>query len=117
VHGARNDVDAKRVAFKIANSPLVKTAIFGKDPNWGRIMASAGAAGVRFIPSRVDIYFDNVCVAKNGVSANNDRDAKRVMQKKRYTIDINLKIGRGNFSVLTKDLTYDYVRINASYKS
>lgn len=117
VDGARTLMDAKKIAYKIGNSPLVKTAIYGKNPNCGRIMASAGSAEVDFNPEIIDIYFDNVRVVKNGVITHNDSRAKKIMEKKEYTIRINLNSGNANFSILTTDLTYEYISINASYKS
>lgn len=117
VKGAKKISDAKKIAYRVGNSPLVKTAIYGKDPNWGRIMASAGSAGVYFNPLNVDIYFDNVQVVRRGISAENDEIARKVMKKKKYTITINMNSGNQSFFILTTDLTYEYVRINASYKS
>lgn len=117
VIGAKTEDDAKKIAYKIGNSPLVKTAIYGRDPNWGRIIASAGASGVKFDPAKIEIYFDNIQVVKNGVSFQNDSSAKKIMGKKSYTIRINLNSGNASFSILTTDLTYEYIRINSAYKS
>ncbi len=117
VRGARTISNKKKIAYKIGNSPLVKTAIFGRDPNWGRIMASAGSAGVRFDPGKVDIYFDSIQVVKNGISAQNDKRARKVMEKKNYTITLNLNSGTNGFYILTTDLTHEYIRVNASYKT
>lgn len=117
VKSAKTESDAKRIAYKIANSPLVKTALYGKDPNWGRIMAAAGASGTRFDPEKIDIFFNNVQVVQKGIGTGNDSTAKKVMEKKNYTITIDLHEGKREFSVYTTDLTYEYIRINASYKS
>ncbi|MBF0316542.1 MAG: bifunctional glutamate N-acetyltransferase/amino-acid acetyltransferase ArgJ [Nitrospirae bacterium] len=118
VVGARTDGDANRLARSVANSLLVKTAIYGGDANWGRIMAAIGYSGVEFDPGVVDVYFDDVLVVKNGHGANNDSLAYEVFNKKSdliITIDINT--GGGSAKIFTCDLTEDYVKINAHYRS
>ncbi|KJU85987.1 glutamate N-acetyltransferase/amino-acid acetyltransferase [Candidatus Magnetobacterium bavaricum] len=118
VVGATTDGDANRLARTVANSMLVKTAIYGADANWGRIMAAIGYSGVVFDPGVVDVYFDDVLVVKNGYGANNDSQASEVFNKKDdlvITIDINA--GEGSAKIFTCDLTEDYVRINAHYRS
>jgi glutamate N-acetyltransferase/amino-acid N-acetyltransferase len=117
VKGAKTLAEAKKIAYSVGNSPLVKTAIYGRDPNWGRIMASIGATGLKFNPAGVDIYFDSVQVVKKGVSAKNDEKARIIMGNKKYTIRIDLNSGQRSFFIFTTDLTYGYVKINASYKS
>lgn len=119
VKGASDDRDARQVAYTIANSPLVKTALFGEDANWGRIMAAVGRAGVPVNPETIDISFDNVCVVKDGQGCGKETegDAAAVLQTDRFTITVSLKMGGGGATVHTCDLSTDYVRINADYRS
>jgi glutamate N-acetyltransferase/amino-acid N-acetyltransferase len=118
VKGARTDAEALRVARKIANSLLVKTALFGRDPNWGRIIQALGAAGVRLRPERVSISVGGVPMLRRGArveSAAGLRRAERAMGEKRVLLEIGLGLGPGKAHVLTTDLSYEYVRINAEY--
>jgi glutamate N-acetyltransferase/amino-acid N-acetyltransferase len=119
VRGARNVREAEKVAFRVAHSPLVKTAFFGQDPNWGRIMAAAGNAGVAFDPQKVSIFFDDVMVVENGISARGAGEEKqrKVLQQEEFTVTVDLHAGSAQASVLTTDLSYDYVKINASYRT
>jgi glutamate N-acetyltransferase/amino-acid N-acetyltransferase len=116
VRGAKNKRMAERMAFRVAHSPLVKTAFFGQDPNWGRIMAAIGDAGVAFDPQRVSILFNDVTVVEHGVSANATEERQRkVLQQEEFMVTIDLHAGTAQASVLTTDLSYDYVKINAAY--
>jgi glutamate N-acetyltransferase/amino-acid N-acetyltransferase len=117
VRGAKNVREAERVASRVARSPLVKTAFFGQDPNWGRIMAAAGDAGVAFDPGKISVSFDDLMVVKNGVSAPGAEEEKqrKVLQQDEFIVTIDLHAGKAQASVLTTDLSYDYVKINASY--
>lgn len=119
VRGCRDEKAAEALAFKVACSPLVKTAFYGQDPNWGRIMAALGAAGISFDPARVSISFDDVPVADGGVAAPraNERQQRMVMQRERFTVTIDLHSGKGEASVLTTDLSEEYIRINAAYRT
>nr|AIM41276.1 bifunctional ornithine acetyltransferase/N-acetylglutamate synthase [Candidatus Magnetobacterium casensis] len=117
VAGASSDADANRLARTVANSLLVKTAICGGDANWGRIMAAIGYSGVAFDPNCVDVYFDDVLVVKDGYGANNDSMAYEVFKKNDIVITINMNAGQGAAKIFTCDLTEDYVRINAHYRS
>jgi glutamate N-acetyltransferase/amino-acid N-acetyltransferase len=119
VRGGRNVREAEKVAFRVAHSPLVKTAFFGQDPNWGRIMAAAGNAGVAFDPQKVSIFFDDVMVVENGISARGTGEEKqrKVLQQEEFTVTIDLHAGSAQASILTTDLSYDYVKINASYST
>jgi glutamate N-acetyltransferase/amino-acid N-acetyltransferase len=119
VQGAKNIHEAKRVAFRVAHSPLVKTAFFGQDPNWGRIMAAVGAAGVAFDPHKVSIFFDDVAVVEEGIAAPHASEEKqrKILQQEEFRVTINLHAGGAQASVLTTDLSYDYVKINASYST
>ncbi|MFH0787793.1 MAG: bifunctional ornithine acetyltransferase/N-acetylglutamate synthase, partial [Pseudomonadota bacterium] len=102
-----------------ANSPLVKTALFGQDANWGRIMAALGRSGVSFDPNRVDIYFDAIQVVKNGISQGTKAEvlAGEILKKPVLTIRIHLHQGTIKTSVYTCDLSLEYVRINADYRT
>ena len=116
VHGAANDADADAIAKTIANSPLVKTAIFGNDPNWGRILAAAGRAGVNFNPNAVDLDLANIPVVRNGQPVTFDKPtASAAMKTDEVVIALSLSEGEGEAVAWTCDFSYDYVRINADY--
>ena len=119
VKGAATGSDARRIADTVANSSLVKTALFGEDANWGRILAAAGRSGVEFDPERTDIYFDDVRMVHNGMGSSKavEADATAVLKKAEFAITINLNLGKGESSVLTCDLSVEYVKINADYRS
>jgi len=120
VKGARSDADARRVADTVANSSLVKTAFFGQDANWGRIMAAAGRAGVDLSPDAVDIFFDDVQMVKNGMGCGPEaeRKASGVLKQPAICLGIDLNTGgTGAASVLTCDLSVEYVKINADYRT
>ncbi|MEO5356328.1 MAG: bifunctional glutamate N-acetyltransferase/amino-acid acetyltransferase ArgJ [Nitrospirae bacterium YQR-1] len=117
VKGAPDSESARAVAGKIADSPLVKTAIYGHDANWGRIMAAMGTSDVHFDPLRVDIYFNKAKVVKNGLSADNDSAATEVLKEKEIHITVNLNMGKKAAKVRTCDLTEGYIRINAEYRT
>ena len=117
--GAKTLEEARRGAKKVANSLLVKTALFGEDPNWGRIMATLGAAGIRFDPEKVAIDVCGIRIVEGGLATGRDRErqAKRRLKRKEIDISIDLKAGSSSTKVWTTDLSYDYVKINASYRS
>jgi glutamate N-acetyltransferase/amino-acid N-acetyltransferase len=119
VQGAPSDQDARRIADTVAESPLVKTALFGEDANWGRILGAAGRAGVHFDPERVDVYFDDVQMVAGGVGcgAAAEVEATAVLKQAELQIRLDLNMGQGSASVLTCDFSIDYVRINADYRS
>jgi glutamate N-acetyltransferase/amino-acid N-acetyltransferase len=119
VRGAADTVSARRIADTVANSPLVKTAFFGEDANWGRILAAAGRSGVAFAPERVDVFFDDVQMVKAGVGcgADAEQEAAEVLRRPEFTVVLDLHAGRSAASVLTCDFSLDYVRINADYRS
>ncbi len=118
VEGSRSVDEAKRVAFAVANSKLVKTAFFGADPNFGRIMAAIGYAGVPLNPGRVDVSFDSVKVVRRGVGINSsERSAARVLRRASFTVRIHLHQGKGSASVWTSDLGHEYIRINSAYRT
>jgi glutamate N-acetyltransferase/amino-acid N-acetyltransferase len=117
VKGSKGIRAAEQLAFGVAHSPLVKTAFFGQDPNWGRIMAALGYAGIAFDPQKVSIFFDDVLVVEHGVSAPGvtEEQQRRVLQREEFTVTIDLHAGSAQASILTTDLSTDYVKINASY--
>jgi glutamate N-acetyltransferase/amino-acid N-acetyltransferase len=117
--GARNREDAKKAAYAIAHSPLVKTAFFGEDANWGRILCALGHCGARMDPNRIDVFFDKAPIVINGmgVGARLEKKASQMIKKKSFKVAVHLHQGKGQFSVLTTDLSLDYVKINASYRS
>ena len=119
VCGAREDADAERMARTVANSNLVKTAFFGEDANWGRIIAAMGRSGVRFNPDVVDIAFNDAVIVRNGIAVggNSEEEADRVLKEKAFTVCIDLKEGNGCEEVYTCDFSVDYVKINADYRS
>lgn len=116
VTGAPDTGGAHRAARTVAESPLVKTAIFGGDPNWGRIAAALGRSGVPFDPDRLRIWVGGLLLFENGMPAAFDqRDAERRFKEKVITIRADLGAGRAEAEVYTCDLSYDYVKINAEY--
>jgi glutamate N-acetyltransferase/amino-acid N-acetyltransferase len=118
VCGARTGSDAERIARAIANSPLVKTAIAGADPNWGRILCAAGYSGARFDPARVDIRVNDVYLCRRGLDARFDEAAaKRELDRKELALRVDLHQGKGEVRMWTCDLTHDYITINASYRT
>ena len=119
VSGARNSAEAERAARRIANSVLVKTAIFGRDPNWGRILQTVGAARVRLKLDRTEVSLGGVSVFRNGAPTGRAarRRAARRLEASEVEVSICLGVGRGEAEVWSCDLTYDYVRINAEYTS
>lgn len=119
VSGAVTDADARKVARSIANSPLVKTAIAGEDPNWGRIVMAVGKSGAQADRDRLTIRFGDILVAENGwVAETYSEDAGAgYMQNAELLIDVDLGLGQGNSTMWTCDLTHGYIKINADYRS
>jgi len=119
VDGAPSEHDALVVARSIATSALVKTAFFGADANWGRIIAAAGYAGVALDPERISIRFDNVPMVRDGLGLGPDQEAQAtlVMKQAEFTVTVDLGLGSSSAWYHTSDLGYEYVRINADYRS
>lgn len=117
VKGARSSADAKRCAAAIANSNLVKTAIYGGDVNWGRVMAAAGYSGIYIREEKTDIYFGRVKVVSKGISTGKDKDASKILNSRDVRIVLNLNAGKASARVLTCDLTEEYIKVNAHYKT
>jgi len=119
VTGAVSVGEAKQAAMAVANSSLVKTAFFGQDANWGRILAAVGYSGAMVDPDRVDLLFDDVLMARGGIFAGGDAEARgsQVLRNKEFAVTVDLKLGEGRATVYTSDLSYDYVKINADYRT
>jgi glutamate N-acetyltransferase / amino-acid N-acetyltransferase len=119
VCGAKENSDAEKMARTVANSSLVKTAFFGEDANWGRILGALGRSGVRFNPERVDIAFGDVLLVKDGAAAGTEAEEKaaKVLKLKNFSVCIDLKDGAGCEEIYTCDLSMDYIKINANYRS
>jgi glutamate N-acetyltransferase/amino-acid N-acetyltransferase len=116
VGGAATEADAKQVALTVANSPLVKTAIFGRDPNWGRIAMAAGRAGVEFEPSGLSFSLGGIEMFRNGEPVNFDlATAEAALAEENIVISIQLGQGTAAWTAWTCDFSYDYVKINAEY--
>ena len=116
---SKNEKDAKKIAFTIANSPLVKTAIAGEDPNWGRIIMAIGKSGVNINLKKLSINFGNIKVIDKGQLVSNYKEMEVANYMKEYAIDIsiNLNMGLKKFTAYTMDLTKRYIEINADYRS
>ena len=119
VKKCKTDNDAKKIAFSIANSPLVKTAIAGQDPNWGRIIMAIGKAGVIINLDKLSIKFGNFIIIQNGkLNTNYDENyVSDYMKNDHIDIEVDISIGSKNFKAYTMDLTKKYIEINADYRS
>jgi glutamate N-acetyltransferase/amino-acid N-acetyltransferase len=120
VYGGASEAECEQVAFTIAHSPLVKTALFAGDPNWGRILAAVGRAGVEAMDlEAVSIYLDEVCIVQNGARAADytEEQGQAVMAQPELSVKVDLGRGTEQVRVWTCDLSYDYVRINAEYRT
>jgi len=119
VSGATTVAQARQVAQTIATSNLVKTALFGEDANWGRVMAAIGRAGVPIIPSKLNLSFDGVPMVQRGMGLGfvAEQRIAKVFRQKEFTIAVGLGQGHHRAHIWTTDLSFDYVRINASYRS
>ncbi len=119
VSGAASDEDAELIVRAIGNSPLVKTALFGEDPNWGRIVAAAGRSGAEFDPEQLTLSFGKVIVFEKGKPVAGDLDAllEPIMRKQDIDVIITLGDGNGSSMLQASDLTKEYISINADYRS
>jgi glutamate N-acetyltransferase / amino-acid N-acetyltransferase len=120
MEGGKDEAECKKIGYAIAHSPLVKTAFFASDPNLGRILAAIGYAGVADLDvEKLKLYLDEVLVAENGgrAASYQEEDGQRVMQQSDITIRVVLNRGAVNATLWTCDFSYDYVKINASYRS
>jgi len=115
----KNEIDAKKIAFSVANSPLVKTAIAGEDPNWGRVIMAIGKAGPKINLNKLLIKFGNIVIVDGG-KLNESYDEKltaKYMRGENIEINIDIFTGKKNFTVYTMDLNKKYIEINADYRS
>ncbi len=119
VENCKNENDAKKLAFSIANSPLVKTAIAGEDPNWGRIIMAIGKAGIQFNSEKLSIKFGKLNIVQNGKLAvsYNEEEASNYMKNDNIEINVDIMVGSKNFTAYTMDFTKKYIEINADYRS
>lgn len=116
MRGARSAADADRIARQIANSPLVKTAFFGCDPNFGRIVMAAGKAGVALDLERLEVRMAGIPIASHGALHTDALAAAAArMKDPEFALTIDLKLGKARASIVTCDFSYDYVKINAEY--
>jgi len=116
--GASSEEDAYKIVCSVAKSPLVKTAIFGEDANWGRIITAAGYSGANFDPTKVDIYLGDLLVCKDGCGLPFDEEqAKNILKKEEIKITIDLNLNNFSDRMWTCDFSYDYIKINGSYRS
>ena len=117
VKGARTENEAESAARAVANSNLVKTAFFGEDANWGRILAAVGYSGIDFSPEKTEIFLETLPVYAGTGVAFNEQTAKDILQQKEIEVIIDLKQGKEEVTIWTCDLSFDYVKINGSYRT
>ena len=115
VENARSPEEGKRVAYRVANSLLVKTAFYGEDANWGRILAAVGQTGAHLDPERIDILFDDVLLVKNSICTGALARARDILKQEEFRVTINLHSGSAKAEVATTDITSEYVKINSAY--
>ena len=120
ITGAKTNEDAEKVAKKLADSLLVKTAFFGQDPNWGRIAMAIGASGVFVSEEKLSIYYNDLPIFVQGKNLWNDEVEKKafeIMKNKQFVINCDLGLGDGSFTSYSSDIGYKYVQINSEYRS
>ena len=119
VKKCKNEIDAKKIAFSISNSPLVKTAIAGEDPNWGRIIMAIGKAGPKINLKKLSINFGKIKVVIDGKLDQNydEKVVANYMKNKNIDLDVEISTGIKSFTAYTMDLTNEYIKINADYRS
>ena len=119
VKNCKTEEDAKKVSFSIANSPLVKTAIAGEDPNWGRIIMAIGKADVNLNPNKISIKLGDISIIENGklLSSYNEYEAADYMKGEKIDLLVNLNLGKKDFTSYTMDLTKKYIEINSDYRT
>jgi glutamate N-acetyltransferase/amino-acid N-acetyltransferase len=119
VKGARSKPDAHKIADTVANSPLFKTALFGEDANWGRILGAVGRAGIPVDPEKIDIFFGSVQMVRSGFGCGKEAEAEatRVLKQDEFTVTVDLNLGQETETVYTCDFSIDYVKINADYRT
>ena len=119
VKNCKTEEDAKKISFSIANSPLVKTAIAGEDPNWGRIIMAIGKANVNLNPNKIQIKFGNITIIENGKlsSSYKETEVAKYMKEEKIDLFVNLNQGKKEFTSYTMDLTKKYIEINSDYRT
>jgi glutamate N-acetyltransferase / amino-acid N-acetyltransferase len=119
VVNANTEQDARDVAYTVAHSPLVKTALFASDPNWGRILAAVGRSGVDMDIDNIEIHLGDVCIVENGGRSKSytEEQGQKVMAEEEINITVDMKSGNASARIWTSDLSYDYVKINAEYRT
>lgn len=117
VKGTRNEKDAEKIARTLGSSLLVKTALYGEDANWGRVLAAAGRAGVKFDPLKVDLYFGDYKVVRNGIEIMDEDKVNHILKNPSFTITLDLKDGKSSYYVIASDITIDYLKLNAQYRT
>ncbi|MCX7914024.1 MAG: bifunctional glutamate N-acetyltransferase/amino-acid acetyltransferase ArgJ [Thermodesulfovibrionales bacterium] len=117
VLNASTERDAEKIAFSIANSMLVKTALYGNDANWGRIMAAIGYSGGKIREHKIDIYLNGLKIVEKGIGTGRDLEANEALKNREIFLKVDLNIGSASTKVLTCDLSEDYIKINAEYRS
>lgn len=119
IKGAVSAAEAKQAAMAVANSSLVKTAFFGQDANWGRIFAAVGYSGIAVEQLKTDLFFDDVQMVADGLFTGGDAEARgtEVLKKPEFSVTVDLHLGSGSATVYTSDLSYEYVKINADYRT
>jgi glutamate N-acetyltransferase/amino-acid N-acetyltransferase len=119
IEGAPDGESARRVARAVAHSPLVKTAFFGEDVNWGRILAAVGYSGVQVEPNKIDLYYDQVQLVRLGCGLGKtaEQEAQEIAREGEFTVRISLGLGEGTAALHTCDLSRDYITINAAYRT
>ncbi|MCI0454848.1 MAG: bifunctional glutamate N-acetyltransferase/amino-acid acetyltransferase ArgJ [Candidatus Dadabacteria bacterium] len=117
VKRTRTKKDAENIARTIGSSLLVKTALYGEDANWGRVLAAAGRAGVKFNPLKVDLYFGNHKVVRNGAEIMDESKVNHILKQPKFPITLDLKSGKSSYFVIASDITMDYLKLNAQYRT
>ncbi|KAF5057648.1 Arginine biosynthesis bifunctional protein ArgJ [anaerobic digester metagenome] len=119
VSGAANMADAQLAARAVGNSPLVKTALYGRDPNWGRIVAALGRSGASFTPEDVVVRIAGLTIFRQGTPVKADWDSLLASALRRDTVDIDIELGAGGaeLTLLASDFTEEYIKINAEYRT
>ena len=120
IKGAKTQQEAEKCAKALSQSLLVKTALFGCDPNWGRIASTIGASGIECSPETLEIYFDDICVYSKGkilFDDINEEKATRILKQDSFKILCDIGLGKESFIAYGCDLGYDYVKINADYRT
>jgi glutamate N-acetyltransferase/amino-acid N-acetyltransferase len=117
VKGARSESDAARAARAVAKSPLAKTSWFGRDPNWGRVLAAVGYSGADVSDMKAEVFYDGEWAFRRGEVADEAQLARlaKVLEKDEFEVVVDLHLGKGESSVYTCDFSLDYVHINADY--